>query len=55
MISHNPSYLILSFVNARPIHIVVAKKSDESVCFVITVYEPDPNIWSKDFKMKLYE
>ena len=50
-----PSFLILKFVNDRPVHIVVAKNTKNGFCFVVTVYEPDPDIWSKDFKTKLYE
>ncbi len=50
-----PSYLILSFVKNKPVHVVVAKNDMRNICFVITVYEPDPNTWSKDFKIKLYE
>jgi hypothetical protein len=50
-----PSFLILKFVNNKPIHIVVAKNEENGLCFVVTVYEPDPAIWSKNFKNKLYE
>jgi len=50
-----PSFLILRFVNNRPIHIVVAKNTENGLCFVVTVYEPGPDTWSKDFKTKLYE
>ena len=50
-----PSFLILNFINARPVHVVVARSEKDEVCFVVTVYEPDISIWSKDFKTKLYE
>lgn len=50
-----PSFLILSFVKERPIHVVVARNEKDDVCFVVTVYEPDKSMWSKDFKNKLYE
>ena len=50
-----PSFLILKFVNNKPVHVVVAKNVNENLCFVITVYEPGRTIWSKDFKNKLYE
>ncbi len=48
-----PSYLILHFVNGRPIHVVVSQDIVSGTCFVITVYEPDPAIWSPDFKTKI--
>ena len=50
-----PSYLILNFINNRPLHVVVARNDIDEVCFVVTAYEPDILIWSKDFKTKLYE
>lgn len=46
-----PSFLILGFVNERPIHIVLGK-SILDICIIITVYEPDKNIWNDDFKSK---
>jgi hypothetical protein len=50
-----PSFLILSFVNGRPVHVVVARNAEDEFCFVVTVYEPDKTMWSNDFKTKLYE
>lgn len=50
-----PSFLILSFINERPIHVVIAKNSSDELCFVVTLYEPDKSLWSNDFKIKLYE
>ena len=50
-----PSFLILNFVNNRPLHVVVAKNTADGFCFVVTVYEPDISTWSIDFKNKLYE
>lgn len=50
-----PSFLILKFVTGKPIHVLVAKNTENGFCFVVTVYEPDPSLWSNDFKTKLYE
>ena len=50
-----PSFLILSFVKNRPVHVVVARNDNDELCFVVTVYEPDKSMWSNDFKNKLYE
>ncbi len=44
------SYLLLGYFENRPIHVLVSK--DENICFVITVYEPDPTIWQDGFKTK---
>lgn len=48
-----PSYLILKFVNDKPVHVVVARNDENGFCFVVTVYEPDPSLWSVDFKNKI--
>jgi hypothetical protein len=47
-----PSYLILGYVDQRPIHLVVAKDDKVGRCIVITAYEPDMNIWQTGFKTK---
>jgi hypothetical protein len=47
-----PSKLILGFYNDTPIHAVVAHDSDPRNCIVVTVYEPDPELWEKDFKRR---
>jgi hypothetical protein len=43
---------MLGFTGGRPIHIVVAYDEDEKRCILITVYEPDPEIWDSDFKKR---
>jgi hypothetical protein len=50
-----PSFLILKFVKRKAIHAVVALNNEKETCFIVTVYEPDPAMWSKDFKTRLYE
>lgn len=47
-----PSYLMLEHVNRRPLHLVLAK-NDLNKCIVITVYEPDKNVWAANFKTKI--
>jgi len=48
-----PSYLIFGLINLRPLHLLVAKNVDTDSCILITVYEPDKNIWTNDFKKKI--
>ena len=48
-----PSFLLLGFVDIRPLHLLVAKNFDTGACIMVTVYEPDRNIWSIDFKTKI--
>ena len=47
-----PSYVILSFIKDRPIHVVVAVELDTRECYVVTVYPPDPELWNSDFRTR---
>ena len=46
------SRLILGFQGKRPVHVVISENSKENEVVVITVYTPDPDKWSKDFKSR---
>ncbi len=45
-----PSCLICGYSGNRPIHIVVS--DDGENLFLITAYEPDPYMWTNNFKEK---
>jgi hypothetical protein len=47
-----PSALLLAFDGQRPIHLVVAQDPATQDCVVITVYLPDPILWSDDYKTR---
>ena len=47
-----PSTLLLGFTNDRPVHVVVAQNPTDGACFVITAYEPDPAVWTDDFRRR---
>ncbi|RJO68593.1 MAG: DUF4258 domain-containing protein [Myxococcales bacterium] len=47
-----PSYLLLSWVNDTPVHVVIALNETENACIIITVYRPDREKWSDDFKRR---
>ena len=47
-----PSKLILAWIDDRPLHVVVADDQEDGVKIVVTVYEPDPEIWTSDFKRR---
>jgi hypothetical protein len=47
-----PSYMLLGFINKKPVHVLVANNREENICIIITVYRPEKKIWSKDFKTK---
>lgn len=44
-----PSRLILGSVESRAIHVVAAFNSENDEAIIITVYEPNPENWNKDF------
>ena len=43
-----PSCLICGYSNERPLHIVVS--DDGENMFLITAYEPNPNMWANNYK-----
>lgn len=47
-----PSRLILGTVEGRAIHAVVAQDESDNSCIIVTVYEPDPALWSDDFSKR---
>jgi hypothetical protein len=47
-----PSYLILDFVERKPIHIVLSYNQDSQTCYVVTAYNPNPEIWEDNFSKR---
>ena len=47
-----PSRLVLGWRGARPVHVVVAHNLSQNELIVVTVYEPDPELWEADFKRR---
>ena len=47
-----PGRLILGLHGKRPIHAVMSENQERNEITVITVYYPDPDQWSKDFKSR---
>ena len=45
-----PSRLLLGWIERRPIHVVTAAAEHEII--VITVYEPDPDLWESSFERR---
>ena len=46
------SALVLGWCGSRPLHVVAAENVAEDETIVITVYEPDPDLWERDFKKR---
>jgi len=47
-----PSVLLLGHAGTKAIHAVYADDVEESVRIIITVYEPDTEIWCDDLKTR---
>lgn len=47
-----PSVLILGFEGGTPLHAVVARDAKSGRCIAVTVYAPDPELWSDDFRTR---
>lgn len=47
-----PCFLIPGFTVDGPLHAVVAYDQTAAVCMVVTVYRPDPAVWSSDFRSR---
>lgn len=47
-----PSYLLFGLIKEKPIHVVVSIDSENKICYVITVYHPDPKFWQDDFRQR---
>ncbi len=47
-----PSFLLLGFDAGRPIHVVVGYHAKRNEVYIITVYEPNREIWSDDFSTR---
>lgn len=48
-----PSRLVLGWRASRPIHAVAADDIESGRTFVVTVYEPDPELWEPGFRRKI--
>jgi hypothetical protein len=47
-----PSRLVLGWRGPRPLHVVVAHNLSDNEDIVVTVYEPDPELWEDDFRRR---
>ncbi|PSQ91232.1 MAG: hypothetical protein BRD43_00270 [Bacteroidetes bacterium QS_4_64_154] len=49
-----PKYTMLGWTRygSRPLHVVAADDEEKDVTYVLTVYEPDPDLWTDDFREK---
>lgn len=48
-----PSKLILGFIDQTPLHVVASYDTIERGIIIITVYEPDRDLWDNEFKARL--
>jgi len=44
--------LLLGTVDGRVLHVVVGHDAGTERCYVVTVYQPDPERWERDFRRR---
>ena len=47
-----PSFLMLGYVDERPLHVVVGVDPMSNAGRIITVYAPEEHTWSHDFRVR---
>lgn len=47
-----PSYLMLGWREDRPLHVVFADNKEGNETVIITVYEPDNDLWEPEFERR---
>lgn len=47
-----PSYLILEFLNGKPLHVVFSYDQKTDTGYVVTAYIPDQKLWTNNFKKR---
>ncbi len=47
-----PTYLILDFVNGKPIHVVFSYDEMKDTGYVVTAYIPDSQLWTDNFRKR---
>ena len=48
-----PSRLILGWMESQPLHVVAADNIADNETIIITVYEPEQDKWSLNFKRRI--
>lgn len=48
-----PTKLLKGSSSGKILHVVVAENYEDKKKIVVTVYEPDPNIWDPEFRRKI--
>ncbi len=47
-----PSYLILDFINGKPIHVVLSYDEFKAIGYIVTAYIPDNQLWTNNFRQR---
>ena len=47
-----PCRLVLGWSGSRPVHVVVADNVEMNEVVVVTVYEPDTDVWEQGFRRR---
>jgi hypothetical protein len=47
-----PSYLMLDFINRKPLHVVFSDDKATGTGYVVTAYIPNSNLWTDNFRKR---
>jgi hypothetical protein len=47
-----PSYLILDFMEGKPIHVVLSYNKLTDTGYVVTAYIPSPDLWTNNYQKR---
>lgn len=47
-----PSRLMLGHIAGRPLHVVLARDDESETCYVVTAYQPDPELWDEGYRTR---
>lgn len=47
-----PSFLILGLIGEQPLHVVIGVEASTRICYIVTVYRPDPSLWDSAFRIR---
>lgn len=48
----SPSFLLLGWIEEKPLHVLVARNNETGDCIIVTCYIPDKDRWSEDFRVR---
>jgi hypothetical protein len=39
-------------IGEQPLHVVIGVEASTRICYIVTVYRPDPSLWDSAFRIR---